>query len=236
MLGYALVGVTMALLDFGAWSLVAASLCAGALAAVAYAFLCRHEVGLSLDWHSFKTIYSFGGRVSLIAFGQAIAMTLDTVWTGHYLGAAATGLYTRATNLANAPLNNLLVSVTRVLMPGYSRLQHDRGRLRSVYIVTITMLAAIGMPIAWGMAGAARQIVITLLGGQWADAIPVLAVLSLAVPFTMLTHVGAIDVRSHGDLEREDRDRCRSPCLVRGALGRPDAVRRRGDCRSIRPF
>ena len=128
----------------------------------------------------------------MIAFGQAIAGTLDTVWTGHYLGAAATGLYTRATNLANAPLNNLLVSVTRVLMPGYSRLQHDRGRLRSVYIVTITMLAAIGMPVAWGMAGAARQIVITLLGGQWIDAIPVLAVLSLAVPFTMLTHVGAM--------------------------------------------
>ena len=54
------------------------------------------------------------------------------------------------------------------------------------------MVAAIGMPVAWGMAGAARQIVITLLGDQWTDAIPVLAVLSLAVPFTMLTHVGAI--------------------------------------------
>ncbi len=148
--GYALVGVTMALLGFGAWSLVVASLCAGALAAAAFTLLCRHEIGLGLDWHSFKTIYSFGGRVSLIAFGQAIASTLDTVWSGHSLGAAATGVYTRATNLANAPLNTLLVSVTRVLLPGYSRLQHDRGRLGSVYIVTITIVAAIGMPTRLG--------------------------------------------------------------------------------------
>jgi len=191
-LGYALVGVTMALLDFGAWSLVVASLCAGALAAAGYTILCRHEVGLSLHWHSFKTIYSFGGRVALIGFGQAVASSLDTFWSGHYLGAAATGLYTRATSLANVPVNALLLSWAGVLMPGFSRLQHDRDRLRSVYIVTITMIAAIGMPLAWGMAGASRQIIITLLGPQWTEAIPVLAVLALAVPFTVLTHIAAI--------------------------------------------
>ena len=190
--GYALVGVTMALLGFGAWSLVVASLCAGALPAVAYTLLCRNEVGLSLDWHSFKTVYSFGGRVSLSAFGQAVASTLDTVWSGHYLGAAATGLYTRATNLVNTPVNSIFITLSLVLVPGYSRLQHDRGRLRSVYIVSITMVAAIGMPLAWGMAGAARQIVITLLGGQWTDAIPVFAVLALAIPFTVLTQLGAV--------------------------------------------
>jgi O-antigen/teichoic acid export membrane protein len=190
--GYALVGVTMALLGFGAWSLVAATLCTGAFAAVVYALLCRHDIGIRMNWHSFKTLYSFGGRVSLTAFCQAIASSLDTVWSGHYLGAAATGVYTRATNLANTPLNALLVSVGRVLLPGYSRLQHQRGRLRSVYIITITTVAAIGMPVSWGIAGAARQIIITLLGDQWLEAIPVLAVLSLAVPFTMLTHVGAM--------------------------------------------
>ena len=191
-LGYALVGVTMAVLHFGAWSLVVASLCAGALVAAGCTILCRHEVGLSLHWHSFKPLYSFGGRVGLIGLGQAVASSLDTFWSGHYLGAAATGLYTRATSLANVPVNALLLSWAGVLMPGFSRLQHDRDRLRSVYIVAITLIAAIGMPLAWGMAGAARQIIITLLGAQWTDAIPVLAVLALAVPFTILTHIGAI--------------------------------------------
>jgi len=190
--GYALVGLVMAISGFGAWSLVAASLSAGALVAAVYTLLCRHEIGLNLNWRSFKAIYSFGGRVSLIGVGQAIAGTLDTLWTGHYLGAGATGLYTRATNLASVPLNYFLLSLARVLMPGFSRLQNDRDRLRSVYVVTITVVAAIGMPIAWGIAGASRQVILTLLGGQWTGAVPVLAVLALAVPFTMLTHISAI--------------------------------------------
>ena len=55
----------------------------------------------SLNARSFKAIYSFGGRVSFIGFGEFMASNLDTLWAGHYLGSRATGFYTRATNLAD---------------------------------------------------------------------------------------------------------------------------------------
>lgn len=191
-LGYALVGLALALSGFGAWSLVAASLGQGALAAAAYTLLCRDEVGLGLNVHSFRAIYSFGGRVSLIGFAEFIAANLDTLWTGHYLGARATGLYTRATNIANVPLYYSITSLSRVLLPGLSRIQLERERLRSTYLATITVVGAIVVPIAWGVAGAAHEVIVTLLGGQWVAAVPVLAVLALAVPLYMLMHFGAI--------------------------------------------
>jgi O-antigen/teichoic acid export membrane protein len=71
-------------------------------------------------------------------------------------------------------------------------MQNERDKLRSAYLVSITLVAAIGMPFAWGMAAAASQVVLTLLGSQWTAAIPVLAILSLAAPFTVLTHIGAV--------------------------------------------
>jgi len=191
-LGYALVGLILAFSGFGAWSLVAASLGQGALAAAAYTLLTRSDVGFGLSVRSFKAIYWFGGRVSLIGFGEFIGSNLDTLWTGHYLGSRATGLYTRATNLATVPLNLLNVSLSRVLLPGYSRIQFERERLRSVYLATITVVGAIVMPIAWGVAGAAHEVIVTLLGGQWIAAVPVLAVLALAAPFSLLTHFGTI--------------------------------------------
>ena len=191
-LGYALVGLLLAVLGFGAWSLVAASLVQSALAAVAYLVLCRKDIGFGLAGDSLRSIYSFGGRVSLIGFGEFIGSNLDTLWVGHFLGVRVTGLYSRATNLANLPLYYLTTSLSRVLMPAYSRIQNERARLKTVYVSTITVAAALAMPVSWGAAAAAHEVVGTLLGRQWGGAVPVLGVLALAVPFSLLTHFGAI--------------------------------------------
>ena len=192
LLGYATVGLTLALLDFGAWSLVAASLAQGALAAAAYTTLCRRDVGVGLKATSFKNIYAYGSRVSIIGFAEFIGYNLDKLWTGHFLGSQAMGLYTRAVNIAGMPLYYLTTSLSRVLLPGYSRIQSERARLKSVYLATITVIAAIIIPISWGVAGAAEEVILTLLGPRWVTAAPVLTVLALGVPLTLLSHFGAI--------------------------------------------
>ena len=191
-LGYAVIGLVLASTGFGAWSLVAASLAQGALAAAAYTTVCRADIGFGFGAASLKSLYSFGGRVSLIGFAEFVASNLDTLWTGHFLGARATGLYTRATNIATVPLSYLVTSLTQVLLPGYSRIQSERRRLKSVYLTTITVFGVIMLPISWGVAASAHEIVLTLLGGKWAPAAPVLAILALAAPFSLLTHFGAV--------------------------------------------
>lgn len=190
--GYALVGLIFAVSGFGVWSLVAAPLSAGALAAVAYTLLCRRDIGFGMSLRSFRAIYSFGWRVSLIGFGEFLGSNLDTLWAGHYLGSRATGLYSRATNIANVPLYYFTISLSRVLLPGYSRIQLEHQRLRLVYLATITVVGAVVMPVAWGIAGAAHEVILTLLGGQWSATVLVLAILALAVPFSLLTTFGAI--------------------------------------------
>jgi len=191
-LGYAVVGVALAIAGFGAWSLVIAALVQGSLAAATYTVLCRADIGFSLGAQSLKGLYSFGGRVSLIGFGEFIGSNLDTLWTGHYLGSQATGFYTRATNLATVPLNYFVTSLSRVLLPAYSRIQSERERLKSTYLATITVFGAIIMPVSWGVAGAAHEIIFTLLGARWAPAVPVLAILALGAPLSLLEHFGAI--------------------------------------------
>ena len=191
-IGYAAVGLVLAAAGAGVWSLVAASLAQAALAAAVYVALCRDELGFALGYGSLKGIYSFGGRVSVIGFLEFVASNLDVLWAGHFLGARATGLYTRATNLGNVPLYYFTSSLSRVLLPAYSRIQADRDRLRRAYLTTIMLVAALAMPVAWGVAGASNAVIATLLGDQWLDAVPVLTILSLAVPLTLLTHFGAI--------------------------------------------
>ena len=191
-LGYAVVGLTLALSGLGVWSLVAAALGQATLAAAMYVQLCRRDLGFALRRSSLRAIYSFGGRVTLVGFAEFISFNLDKIWTGHFLGSQAMGLYTRATNIAGLPLYYLTTGLSRVLLPGFSRIQSETVRLRSVYVSTIAVVGAIVMPVSWGVAAASSEVIVSLLGSRWSDAVPALAVLALAVPFTLLTHFGAI--------------------------------------------
>jgi len=191
-LGYATIALLLASAGFGAWSLVAASLAQGALAAAVYLALCRRQLGFALAWGSLRSIYSYGGRISLIGFLEFIATSLDTLWTGHFLGAGPTGLYTRSKNMAVAPLYQFTTSLSRVLLPAFSRIQTERERLGGTYLASVMVVVAIAAPVAWGVAGSAHEVVLTLLGPKWVEAVPPLAVLSLAVPFTLVMHLSAV--------------------------------------------
>lgn len=190
--GYALVGLALALWGLGAWSLVFASLGQVALIALTFAAFCRHDLAFGLSRNSIRSIYSFGWRVSLIGFAEFIAANLDTLWTGHYLGSRATGLYTKATNIATVPLSLLNVGLSRVLLPGLSRIQLMKERLKAVYLATLTVVGGLAIPAAWGLAGASHEAMKVLLGSQWLAAAPVLTILAIAAPFALLTHFGAI--------------------------------------------
>ena len=191
-LGYAVVGLSLAVSGFGAWSLVAASLGQGALLAGICIVLCRADIGLGMSGASFRAIYGFGARVSFIGFAEFIGSNLDTLWAGHFLGAKVTGLYTRATNLATVPLYYFTTSLSRVLLPGYSRIQAESERLRAVFLSSLTVIGAITIPVSWGLAASSRAVITTLLGEQWSAAIPVLAILAAAAPFSLLYHLSAI--------------------------------------------
>lgn len=190
--GYALIGLVLAASGAGVWSLVVASLAQAALAAAVYIVLCRRQLGVALAPQSLRSIYSYGGRISIIGFVEFIATNLDTLWAGHFFGAAATGLYSRARNLAIVPLYQFTTSLSRVLLPAYSSVQREPERLKTIYLTGATLLASIVVPVAWGVAGAAREVIVTLLGDQWMDAVPLLTVMSLAMPFMLLMHLGAL--------------------------------------------
>ena len=190
--GYALLSLMLAVAGLGVWSLVAGSLAQVALTASVYLVLCRRRLGLALDPESLKSIYSYGGKISIIGFVEVVATTLDTLWAGRFLGAGPTGLYSRARNLAIVPLYQFTTSLSRVLLPAYSRIQTEVVRLRSSYLSGLTVMTAIVVPVSWGVSGSAHEIIAVLLGGQWLDAVPLLAVMSLAVPCMLLMHLSAL--------------------------------------------
>lgn len=191
-LGYGVIGVSLAYNGFGVWSLVAGALSQSALLAILSYMFSRHKLSFIYRWKYYKPLYSFGSRVSIISFFEFLGSNLDTLAIGHFIGAASLGIYNRAFMLVNLPMYYVTNSFSRVLFTSFSRVQKENERLRKAYLSTIMLFSAILLPTCLGISAASREIVLLVLGDNWIAAIPALQILAIAAFFNFISHFGGV--------------------------------------------
>jgi len=199
-LGYAGVGVFMALSGYGVWSLVVAALCQRLISSIAYNALGRPWAIPVLSWRPYGEMLGFGSTVSVISFLEFVNGNLDTMVVGRLAGSTSLGFYSRAQNLTALPMYYMSTSLSSVLLPSFSRVQADTVRLRKAYLSVITVFAGIGLPIAFGMCGAAREVIAVLLGPQWGESVPVMRIVAVASAASMLSHFGGVTMEATAHL------------------------------------
>jgi lipopolysaccharide exporter len=188
--GYVLVGLSLAMAGAGVYALVGAMLVQGATYAVSCYVAVRHSIIPSRSKASYQSILAFGARMSVIGFFEFLQSDLDTLAVGRWAGTAPLGLYNRAKMIAELPSYQLTSGLSGVLFPSFSAIQLDRDRLTRAYLSAIGAAAAIVLPLNAGMAVAAPELVLVLLGPQWVGAIEVIPWLLLAATFSLLGHFG----------------------------------------------
>jgi len=202
-LGYGLVSITLAYLDFGVWALVGAVLSQSTFSAsLAYLFS-RHEFGWRHQKHQRAHFFSFGVRYSLIGFIEFLSGSLDSLIVGKFFGAAAAGIYGRASLLTNLPVQQPAYIITRALFPVISRLG-DQRQIASLQISAL-VLGSYAFAVSLGMIAAAPDVVRVLLGEKWIEAIPILQILALAVAPQYLSHLVGVTLDAMGQLKSKLR-------------------------------
>ncbi len=198
-LGYGLVGITLAYLGFGVWALVGAVLSQSTLSAsLAYLFS-RHEFGWRHHKQQRAHFFEFGARYSLIGFIEFLSGSLDALIVGKFFGTAAAGIYGRASLLTNLPVQQPANIITRALFPVISRLGGER-QIASLQISAL-VLGSYAFAVALGMIAAAPDIVRVLLGDKWLEAIPIVQILALAVAPQYLSHLVGVTLDAMGALK-----------------------------------
>ena len=195
LLGYAPVATVLALLDFGVWSLVAASLLQGLIAAVVSLTLGRHSLRPLLAPAETRDLLDFGFGVLLNRTVVYASYNGDNFVVGRWLGPAALGLYTRAFQLMMLPLAHLQAITWNVMFAAYSRLQSDRPRAARAYLKGVQLNAMVVAPISAGMVMAGPHLVVGLYGAKWIGATYALQILAAVMLFRAV--YGAIGALTH---------------------------------------
>lgn len=215
--GYLVVGVPMALLGWGAASLVAAWLVQAAVVLVA---------SYALKPHAVRPLFWYHGAASAVGTGRAVFLTnivnwflnnLDRILIGRLLNAQALGLYNVAYNLATMPNTLLLGALQPAFLAAGARLQNELQRLGRVYLQMLATVFVLGLPAFVFLALISADLVRLLYGPQWSEAAWVMSILFLSMPAYVVWGLSTPVLWNTGRKHHEFA--LQLPILALGALG-----------------
>ncbi len=201
--GYLIVGVGSALLGAGVWSLVAGSLAAtAAIAGWQYA-LVRHPIRPALRWQPYRTVCGFGMRLSGAHLLDYVGSNMDIFVVGRFASTAVLGQYTRAYYVVFQPIGNYTAqALTSVLFASLSRIQHEMARLGRAYLSLLSLGSVVLFPVCTGVAVAAQELVLVVLGPQWDQVAGMVPWFALAGGFNVLSKLSQSLAEVRAELNR----------------------------------
>jgi O-antigen/teichoic acid export membrane protein len=191
------VGIGMAVAEFGYWSLVATAVVQAATSAGCAWIATRWIPGKPQSQAGIGSMLAFGGAVTASSVLTYIAFNIDKVLVGRFWGPTELGVYGRAYQLVNLPNETLYSTIGMVAFPALSRVQNDPQRLKNFFLKGYCLVLSLAIPVTAGCALFAEDIILVFLGPRWSEAVPVFRFLTPAIlvfaftnPFSWLMLAG----------------------------------------------
>ncbi|QXT39452.1 lipopolysaccharide biosynthesis protein [Gymnodinialimonas ceratoperidinii] len=193
MFGYAAVAISLAVLGFGPWSLVAGQITQVGLQTGLYLRLAPDAMQLGFHLDRFRQMLRFGLGITLSQVANYCAQNADYFIVGRFLGTASLGYYTRAYLLLAQPAQLVGATADKVLFPAMSAVQSEQKRLRRGLNLALKFCALVQIPTTIMLIVAAPEVIAVLMGDQWDAVVLPFQILISALYFrTAYKFVGTI--------------------------------------------
>ena len=185
LLGYTLVGVSLALEGFGVWALVWAYLAQVGIKSIAIVWQKPKTLVTRFDYRSFRHIVRMSGGFSIAKLLGYTATQVDYLVVAATMNSAAVGIYGRAYQLVGMPAMLFGQVLERIMFPIYSRLQNDRQKAKVHYGHAVALSAIVMAPMSVLFVVLGPEIVRIILGPDWSEAVIPLQILACTIMFRM---------------------------------------------------
>ena len=196
------VGIVLAYLGFGIWSLVAQQLTRLLLYMICLWYLNKWIPSCIFSKESFKYMWGFGWKLLLSGLLNNIWGQLYQVVVGKFYSPATLGQYSRSKEYANLLSMNFTAIIQRVSYPVLAELQDNRERMVNGYrrIIKMTMfVTAVSMIF---MGAVAEPLIYCLIGPQWHEAATYLPLICISLSLYPLhaINLNMLQVQGRSDL------------------------------------
>ncbi|NJO02499.1 MAG: lipopolysaccharide biosynthesis protein [Bacteroidia bacterium] len=202
-IAYLIIGIGLAWMGFGIWSLVYAAVGQSAISAVMCLYFAPHSMLFTFRWEYYRHLFNYGTKRSANSVLEFIGLELDTLILGKIASSTVLGYYNRAIFLIRLPMGYLTQSVSTVLFPALSSIQTEVYRLQKAFLTSISYTTFFIYSVCVGVSISAEQIVWVLLGDQWLEAIPALRILAISALFNVSVQFSGIFIDATARLKQK---------------------------------
>ena len=187
-LGSGLVGavtvIALALGGYGVWSLMLGWLATNLAKLLGFIVLSsEYYVWPRFGFDGIGPLFSFGVYRASEYVVWTVFSSADVLIISRWLGPAEAGIYVVASNFALMPLNKIAPIVNATAFPAFAQVQERPSEARAYALKAVGLMAAVAVPLFFGLSVTAPEIVDLVFGPNWTAARPVLGLLALAVTF-----------------------------------------------------
>jgi O-antigen/teichoic acid export membrane protein len=184
------IAVFMAFKGYGVWSLAVAVLARTFLGAVSLNIIAPWKMGWGFDKKSIKGLLSFGVPYQLNSLLALLKDNITPTVIAFFYGPVAVGFLNLAQNISSRPME-IITIVSRITFPTYSRIQHDKARLRRWLEKSTHLMSILYFPAVTGLMVTSTSLLQYLYADKsdkWLPALPALLwLLAAALPVIVTT-------------------------------------------------
>lgn len=199
----AVIGITLAYLKFGVWSLVFTTLSSLLVNLFLIWKFSKFKPKLFyFDLDIFKKHLNFGYKLTLTNLLDAAVRNLFNILLGKFYNSKEVGYYSRANSLKNIFVHSLITAINKVSYPMLSKIQNEEELFTLNYKRIINVLSFCTTPVLAFLALFSDTIIILLFSEKWIEMSPYFQVLCLSGILYPLSafNVNSLSVKGKSDL------------------------------------
>jgi O-antigen/teichoic acid export membrane protein len=192
------VGVSMAWMGKGVWSLIGLNLSRVTFSVVLLWVIRDWRPHGRFRMANVRSMWGYSSNLLYASLIHRVVTNLYSVVIGRFYAPAALGIYTRANSFQALPVGILTGIVQRVAFPLFSKHQDDPPFLLTMLRRQIRVLSFGATAILVAVAAVSDQLIPLLLGHKWDEVIPLLKILCLGGVFASVFPLHAIILQALG--------------------------------------
>lgn len=172
-----IVGIIMAYMGYGVWSLVWSSLISAFLGSLQLWIYSKWTPSFVFNIEKFKDHFNYGYKLTLSGLLDTIFNNIYLIIIGKFFSPAQVGFYTRAETMKQLPVTNISTALNKVTFPLFASIQDDDVRLKRVYKQLMQMVVFVIAPVLIFLGVLAEPTFRFLFTEKWLPAVPYFQIL-----------------------------------------------------------
>ncbi len=174
------VGIILAYLEFGVWSLVAQSITAGLIYNILIWIFGRWRPSAGFSFKALERLWSFGFRMFLVGFLDVVYTRADYLIVGKLFPIATLGFYQRAKSLNMILIEYSSGSLMSVLFPVLSAVQNDLFRFQKIVLKSYGIINFVVFLLFGSLFLVSEELIVILFSNKWLPSVEYFQILVLS--------------------------------------------------------